>query len=82
MFLTREYAKHNEQVIGDGGKFHSLTRSLTHLLTPSLHQSAVNFLSRNVLSLFCYECVAWEEQRESSDNNNLFVVNEYEQQYD
>ena len=35
-FLTSEYAKYNERVIGDDGKF---TRSLAY----SLHHSDVNF---------------------------------------
>ena len=38
-FLTREYAKLNERVIGDDGKFtDSLTDSLTYSLTHSLTQ--------------------------------------------
>ena len=33
-FFTREYAKRNERVIGDDGKYtHSLTRTLTHSIT-------------------------------------------------
>ena len=37
-FLTHEYAKRNEWVIGDGGKFtHSLTGLLAYLLAPSLN---------------------------------------------
>ena len=27
--------------------------------------------------MLCYECVSQQEQRESSDTNNLFVVSEY-----
>ena len=46
-FLTSEYVKRYEGVIGEGGKF-----------THSLHPSAINFMTRNALFYFCYECVA------------------------
>ena len=41
-FLTREYTKRNERVIGMDGNF---TNSLTRSLASSIHHSDVNFRS-------------------------------------
>ena len=30
--------------------------------------------------MLCYECVSWQEQRESSDNNDYIFENECKQQ--